>query len=201
MQRGRITIDGEEATLNFPLILAAEAAQSELAQTLPLQLWIVAGSAGCSALVLLLLWITTGRNLAAGRLILRELRTTTAEIRRWSEIAQRQTELANAPLLKVVNVEEFAAEEGRGTRVKVRNVGFGSAVNVRCTLTNQEDKEYSPPQTEIVGNEIAEFDTPLLWESVKNVRLEYISQGGSYAHTTQYVVKSGAQSYALHRVR
>ena len=55
--------------------------------------------------------------------------------------------------------------------------------------------------SQIVGNENAFFEPPLLIESVKNLRLEYLSQGGSYAHTTQYVIKSGAQSYALHRVR
>ena len=36
---------------------------------------------------------------------------------------------------------------------------------------------------------------------ITRIRLEYVSQGGSYAHTTQYVMKSGGQSYALHRVR
>ena len=187
--------------MGFPLLLAAEGTTSDVAQTLPLQLWIIAGCAAFGALVLLLLWITSARYLAASRLVLRELRSTTAEIRRWGEIAQRQTELANAPLLKVVKVEEFSSDQGRGTRIDVKNVGFGSAVNVKCTLTDQNDKEYSPPQTEIVGNETTAFEPPLLIESVQNVRLEYLSQGGSYAHTTHYVFKSGAQSYALHRVR
>ena len=86
-------------------------------------------------------------------------------------------------------------------RVDVKNVGFGSAVNVKCTLADQSDKEYVSPQTEIVGNETATFEPPLLIESVKTIRLEYLSQGGSYAHTTQYTMKSGGQSYALHRVR
>lgn len=187
--------------MNFPLILAAGAAKSDVTLALPLQLWVVVGCIGFSVLVLVILFLVSARSLAATRLILRELRNTTAEIRRWGEIAQRQTELANAPLLKVTNVEEIATDQGRGTRIVVKNVGFGSAVNVKCILTNQEDREYAPPQTEIVGNETAQFDTPLLIESVKNARLEYVSQGGSYAHTTQYIVKSGAQSYALHRVR
>ena len=187
--------------MNFPFILAAEAPESETALTLPLQLWVVVGCMGFSVLVLVVMFLVSARSLAAIRLILRELRNTTAEIRRWGEIAQRQTELANAPLLKVVAVEEFPTEEGRGTRIKVKNVGFGSAVNVRCTLTDRQDKEYTAPQTEIVGNETAQFETPLLIESVRNARLEYVSQGGSYAHTTQYIIKSGAQSYALHRVR
>jgi hypothetical protein len=187
--------------VGIPLLLAAESTPSEVAQALPLQLWVLVGCAAFGALALLLLWITSARYLAASRLILRELRNTTAEIRRWGEIAQRQTELANAPLLKVSKVEEFSSDQGRGTRIEVKNVGFGSAVNVKCTLTDHNDKEYSPPQTEIVGNETAMFEPPLLIESIKNARLEYLSQGGSYAHTTHYVFKSGAQSYALHRVR
>jgi hypothetical protein len=100
-----------------------------------------------------------------------------------------------------VDVQEFSTDQGRGTRIEVRNVGFGSAVNVKCILTDHGDKEYTSPQTEIVGNETAAFEPPLLIESVKNARLEYVSQGGSYAHTTQYMFRSGAQSYALHRVR
>lgn len=150
---------------------------------------------------MVVLFLVNARHLAATRLLLREMKNIVAEIHRWGEIAQRQTELNNAPLLKVTHVEEVTTDQGRGTRIEVRNVGFGSAVNVKCILTDHNDKEYVSPQTEIVGNESASFEPPILIESIKQIRLEYVSQGGSYAHTTQYVIKSGAQSYALHRVR
>ncbi len=163
--------------------------------------WVIVGCAALGALALVLLLLVNARTLVATRITMRETKNAIFEIRRWSEIAQRQTELNNAPLLKVVNVEEITTDQGRGMRVDVKNVGFGSAVNVKCALADQNDKEYVSPQTEIIGNETATFEPPLLIESVKNIRLEYLSQGGSYAHTTQYVIKSGGQSYALHRVR
>jgi hypothetical protein len=164
-------------------------------------LWVLVAVGVVIVALLLVLWIVSMRSLVAVRELAQETRTTSAEIKRWSDIAQRQTELASAPLLKVVSVEEVVAEQGRGMRIEVRNVGFGSAVNVKCITSDQSESEYVSPHTEIVGNETAAFDLPILIESVRSVRLEYLSQSGSYAHTTQYVVKSGAQSYALHRER
>jgi hypothetical protein len=169
--------------------------------SLPLPVWILVVCAVIAALSLFVLLVVSSRYVAANRSVIREVKNLSAEVHRWSEIAQRQTELNNAPLLKVVHIEEVTTDQGRGTRIDVKNVGFGSAVNVKCILTDHNDKEYVSPQTEIVGNETASFEPPLLIESVKNLRLEYLSQGGSYAHTTQYVIKSGGQSYALHRVR
>jgi hypothetical protein len=163
--------------------------------------WIIVGCAALGAIALVLLFIVSARGLAATRALAREARNAAVEMHRWSEIAQRQTELNNSPLLKVVSVEETSTDQGRGTRIDVKNVGFGSAVNVKCTLTNSDNQEYAFPQTELIGNETAIFEPPILIETVKSIRLEYVSQGGSYAHTTQYVMKSGGQSYALHRVR
>jgi len=163
--------------------------------------WIMVVSAVLGALALVLLFVVSARGLAATRALARETRNAAVEMHRWSEIAQRQTELNNSPLLKVIGVEETSTEQGRGTRIEVKNVGFGSAVNVKCTLTNADNQEYAFPQTELIGNETAAFEPPILVETVKSIRLEYVSQGGSYAHTTQYVMKSGGQSYALHRVR
>ena len=163
--------------------------------------WIIVGCMVVTALALVLIFIVTARNVGAARGIAREVRNAAVEMRRWSEIAQRQTELNNSPLLKVVNVEETSTDQGRGTRIDVKNVGFGSAVNVKCVLTNADNQEYPFPQTELIGNETAILEPPILVETVKSIRLEYVSQGGSYAHTTQYVMKSGGQSYALHRVR
>ena len=164
-------------------------------------LWIMVVSAVLGAVALVLIFIVSARGLAATRALARETRNAAVEMHRWSEIAQRQTELNNSPLLKVIGVEETSTEQGRGTRIEVKNVGFGSAVNVKCTLTNADNQEYAFPQTELIGNETAAFEPPILVETVKSIRLEYVSQGGSYAHTTQYVMKSGGQSYALHRVR
>jgi hypothetical protein len=163
--------------------------------------WIIVACAALGAIALVLLFIVSARGLAATRALAREARNAAVEMHRWSEIAQRQTELNNSPLLKVVGVEETSTDQGRGTRIDVKNVGFGSAVNVKCTLTNADNQEYAFPQTELIGNETATFEPPILVETVKSIRLEYVSQGGSYAHTTQYVMKSGGQSYALHRVR
>ncbi len=163
--------------------------------------WILVVCAVLGAIALVLLFIVSARSLAATRALARETRNAAVEMHRWSEIAQRQTELNNSPLLKVVNVEETSTDQGRGTRVDVKNVGFGSAVNVKCILTNHDGQEYAFPQTELIGNEIASLEPPILIETTKSIRLEYVSQGGSYAHTTQYVMKSGGQSYALHRVR
>ena len=165
--------------------------------------WIILACAGLGAVVLVSLLLVSARTLAATRMMMREVRNTALEMRRWGEIAQRQTELNNAPLLKVVKVEESRPDQGdkRGMLISVKNVGFGSAVNVKCILMNLEDKEYSYPRTELVGNETAVLEPPLLKETVKTIRLEYLSQGGSYAHTTQYAVRSGGQNYALHRVR
>jgi len=163
--------------------------------------WIMVVSAVLGALALVLLFVVSARGLAATRALARETRNAAVEMHRWSEIAQRQTELNNSPLLKVTGVEETSTDQGRGTRIEVKNVGFGSAVNVKCTLTNADNQEYAFPQTELIGNETAAFEPPILVETVKSIRLEYVSQGGSYAHTTQYVMKSGGQSYALHRVR
>ena len=186
----------------IPNVLAqADTASAAAMQSLPLPVWVIVGCAVMGVLFILLLVLVSARNVAANRSVLRELKNLGVEIHRWSEIAQRQTELNNAPLVKVSHIEETTTDQGRGTRIEVRNVGFGSAVNVKCILTDHNDKEYVSPQTEIVGNEMAFFEPPLLIESVKHLRLEYLSQGGSYAHTTQYVVKSGAQNYALHRVR
>jgi hypothetical protein len=181
----------------IPIELAAQA-PSGVPQS---HVWVIVAGMVLSTIALVVLFIVSARYLASARAIQRELRNAAGEIRRWSEIAQRQTELNNAPLLKVTAVEETTTDQGRGTKIEVKNVGFGSAVNVKCILTDQSDKEYRSPQTEIVGNEKAFFEPPLLIESVKNIRLEYVSQGGSYAHTTQYAMKSGAQSYALHRMR
>lgn len=177
------------------------AEQAALSGNVSLSEWVLVSCGVLGAIALVVLFLVSARYLAASRLILREMKNVTAEIHRWGEIAQRQTELNNAPLLKVVHVEEVTTDQGRGTRIDVRNVGFGSAVNVKCILTDHNDKEYVSPQTEIVGNETASFEPPLLIESIKQIKLEYLSQGGSYAHATQYVIKSGAQSYALHRVR
>lgn len=163
--------------------------------------WIVVVCSALGAIALVLLFIVSARNLAAARALAKEIRNAAVEMRRWSEIAQRQTELNNSPLLKVVGVEESSTDQGRGTRIDVKNVGFGSAVNVKCILTNHEGKDYASPQTELIGNEVAVFEPPILVETVKTVRLEYLSQGGSYAHATHYDIKSGGQSYALQRVR
>jgi hypothetical protein len=182
-------------------MLSILALQSAGVESLPMPIWVIVICAVLGAVALVLLFIVSARGVAATRGMMREMRTAANEMRRWGEIAQRQTELNNAPLLKVVSVEEVTTDQGRGMRIDVKNVGFGSGVNVKCTTYDNNDKEYSIPQTEIVGNETASFEPPLLLESVKTIRLEYLSQGGSYAHTTQYVIKSGGQSYALHRVR
>jgi hypothetical protein len=164
--------------------------------------WIVVGCAVLGAVALVVIFLVNSKSLSATRMVLKEIRNTAHEMHRWSEIAQRQTELNNAPLLKVVAVEEAPPEEDRrGMRIDVKNVGFGSAVNVKCVLNDHNDKEYVSPQTELIGNETASFEPPLLIETVKTIRLDYLSQGGSYAHTTQYNMKSGGQTYALHRVR
>jgi len=151
--------------------------------------WIVVICAVLGAIAMVLLFIVSARGLAATRALARETRNAAVEMHRWSEIAQRQTELNNSPLLKVIGVEETSTDQGRGTRIEVKNVGFGSAVNVKCTLTNADNQEYAFPQTELIGNETAAFEPPILVETVKSIRLEYVSQGGSYAHTTQYVMK------------
>jgi len=54
---------------------------------------------------------------------------------------------------------------------------------------------------EMVGRETVHFDSGLDVDAVANVRIDYLSPCGSYSHTTQYEIKTGAQSYALHRVR
>jgi len=183
------------------LLILAQAAGAGVANKLSVPDMIIVACLVLTTIVLMILFLINARGLAATRALARESRNAAVEMRRWSEIAQRQTELNNSPLLKVVGVEETSTDQGRGTRIDVKNVGFGSAVNVKCTLTNADNQEYAFPQTELVGNETATFEPPILVETVKSIRLEYVSQGGSYAHTTQYVMKSGGQSYALHRVR
>lgn len=178
-------------------ILAAEAAKSSVGTPT----WIIVVCAIIGALSLFILMMVFSRSMGATSALLKEVRGSTGELKRWGEIAQRQTELNNAPILKVTDVSETTTDQGRGMKIEIRNVGFGSAVNVKCTLVDHNDKEYKSPQTEIIGNESALIEPPILIETVKGIRIEYLSQGGSYAHTTQYVLKSGAQSYALHRVR
>jgi hypothetical protein len=169
----------------------------------PLYVWVVVVVSVLSALALVLLFFVSARYVQSGRAIQKEIKNAAAEMRRFGEISQRQTELNNAPLLKVTGIEEKSPDEGRGMRITVRNVGFGSAVNVRCVVLSGEklEQEHKVPQTELIGNETVTFDSPILRESVDAVRLEYLSQGGSYAHTTQFMLKTAAQSYALHRVR
>jgi hypothetical protein len=60
-----------KTAVNSVSVLAAMSKES-------LQFWILVGSGTFSAFVLLLLWVTSARYLAASRLILRELRNTTA---------------------------------------------------------------------------------------------------------------------------
>lgn len=168
---------------------------------MPLSEWVIVGCAVAGTLVLVVLFLVSTKYLAAAGAVMSECRNATVEMRRWSEIAQRQLELSNSPLLKVVGIEEVTGDQGRAMKLEVRNVGFGSAVNVKCVLADHSGKEYVAPQIEIVGNETVAFEPPLLIESVESVRLEYRSQGGCYAHTSNYIIKSAAQKYSVSRVR
>jgi hypothetical protein len=163
--------------------------------------WVVVGSAVICVICLLAVVITVGVFSGRCRALAEGLAESSASRLRWSEIAQRQTELWNSPLLKVTNVAELPEDHGGGTQILLQNVGFGTAANVKCVFVEHGGEEHPVTTTEIVGRESAAFDQALKIETLSDIRLEYLSPCGSYAHTTQYVIKSGGQTYALHRRR